>query len=72
MFSAATSLEPEICAYAVISNHYHVVFHINREHGESWDIREVLERWTISVKCSFHVGLDKQAITQAIEEYDGG
>ena len=36
----------EICAYAVMSNHYHVVLHINREQGESWNAREVLERWT--------------------------
>ena len=36
----------EICAYAVMSNHYHVVLHINREQGESWNTREVLERWT--------------------------
>ncbi|AMO54550.1 transposase [Endozoicomonas montiporae] len=36
----------EICAYAVMSNHYHVVLHINREQGKSWDTRQVLERWT--------------------------
>ena len=36
----------EICAYAVMSNHYHVVLHINREQGESWNTREVLQRWT--------------------------
>lgn len=36
----------EICAYAVMSNHYHVVLHINREQSVSWDVREVLERWT--------------------------
>ena len=36
----------EICAYAVMSNHYHVVLHIHREQGERWDTREVLQRWT--------------------------
>ena len=36
----------EICAYAVMSNHYHVVLHINRKQGESWDVREVLAHWT--------------------------
>ncbi|KEQ16910.1 transposase [Endozoicomonas numazuensis] len=36
----------EICAYAVMSNHYHVVLHINRKQCEQWGDREVLERWT--------------------------
>ena len=36
----------EICAYAVMSNHYHVVLHVHREQGERWDVREVLQRWT--------------------------
>ena len=32
----------EICAYAVMSNHYHVVVFINREAGEGWDTKAVL------------------------------
>ncbi|WP_253705294.1 transposase, partial [Endozoicomonas ascidiicola] len=36
----------EICAYAVMSNHYHVILHINREQAESWNTKEVLSRWT--------------------------
>ena len=35
----------EVCAYAVMSNHHHVVLHINREQGQSWDIRQVLQHW---------------------------
>jgi REP element-mobilizing transposase RayT len=37
----------EICAYAVMSNHYHVVLHVNRKQAESWETREALQRWTI-------------------------
>ena len=36
----------EVCAYAVMSNHYHVVLHINTRQVESWDRDEVLRRWT--------------------------
>ncbi|MGL6312634.1 transposase [Vibrio sp. WXL103] len=35
----------DICAYAVMSNHTHVVLHINRDQALSWDTRQVLERW---------------------------
>ena len=36
----------DICAYAVLSNHYHVVLHINEDKSASWSDREVVERWT--------------------------
>ncbi len=36
----------EICAYAVMSNHYHTVLHINKGQAESWSLHEVLTRWT--------------------------
>ena len=32
-------------AYAVMSNHYHVVLHINREQALSWSEFEVVEHW---------------------------
>ena len=35
----------DICAYAVMSNHYHVVLHVDRERAQSWDDAEVLRRW---------------------------
>lgn len=36
----------DICAYAVMSNHYHLVLHINKEQAESLSDTEVIERWT--------------------------
>ncbi len=36
----------EVCSYTVMSNHYHVVLHIDAEHGKSWSDRDVLQRWT--------------------------
>lgn len=36
----------EVCAYAVMSNHYHVVLHIDMDRGNGWSDREILQRWT--------------------------
>ena len=36
----------EICAYAVMSNHYHIVVFINEAKAHAWSNDEVLKRWT--------------------------
>ena len=35
----------DVCAYAVMSNHYHVVLHINKAQACAWSDYEVCERW---------------------------
>ncbi|MCG8613416.1 MAG: transposase [Pseudomonadales bacterium] len=35
----------DICAYAVMSNHYHIVIKLNPNEAESWSQDEVLTRW---------------------------
>ena len=35
----------DICAYAVMSNHYHIVLHINQNKGLSLSINTIIERW---------------------------
>ena len=35
----------DICAYAVMSNHYHVVLHVDKARADSWSDEEVVERW---------------------------
>lgn len=35
----------DVCAYAVMSNHYHVVLHVDKARAESWSLQEVAERW---------------------------
>jgi REP element-mobilizing transposase RayT len=35
----------DVCAYAVMSNHYHVVLFIDEEKAQQWSMKEVLERW---------------------------
>ena len=36
----------DIAAYAVMSNHYHVVLHVDAERAKGWSKEEVVERWT--------------------------
>ena len=35
----------DIAAYAIMSNHYHVVLHIDKLMAESWDKNQIIERW---------------------------
>lgn len=35
----------DVCAYAVMSNHLHVVLHIDSKTVKNWSVVEVLERW---------------------------
>jgi REP element-mobilizing transposase RayT len=36
----------DICAYAILSNHYHVVLHVDKEKATSWSKRQVITQWT--------------------------
>ena len=35
----------DIAAYAIMSNHYHVVLHIDKKQADEWTDIEVVERW---------------------------
>nr|WP_137168723.1 transposase [Salinimonas lutimaris] len=35
----------DICAYAVMSNHTHLVLHVNKEQALSWTTTEIIQRW---------------------------
>ena len=35
----------DLCAYAVMSNHYHVVLYVDKEEAEGWSFAEVIDRW---------------------------
>lgn len=35
----------DLCAYAVMSNHYHVVLHLNAAQRDQWSDAEVIARW---------------------------
>jgi len=35
----------DVCAYAIMSNHYHVVFYVDREKAEDWSQTDVIHQW---------------------------
>ena len=35
----------DIAAYAVMSNHYHVVLHIDKDQAEGWDRHQIITQW---------------------------
>jgi len=43
--SLAAIFSIDICAYAVMSNHTHLVLHVNECEAKNWSIKQVLERW---------------------------
>ncbi len=45
MTELASIFSIEICAYAIMSNHYHVVLYVDREQALSWSDSEVAIRW---------------------------
>lgn len=36
----------DICAYAIMSNHYHLVLHVDAEQAASWTEQEVIAHWS--------------------------
>jgi putative transposase len=57
----------DVCAYAVMSNHYHVVLKVDVERAISWSDAEVLQRWRKLFKGNFLVEryLSGQSLTTA-------
>jgi hypothetical protein len=35
----------DICAYAIMSNHYHLVLHVDRARAQAWSLRQVVAQW---------------------------
>ncbi len=43
----ASCFAADVLAYAVMSNHLHIVIHMDPTHVDSWDDETVLERWLV-------------------------
>ncbi len=45
LLDTASVFAVKLCAYAVMSNHYHVVIHVRTDIADSWSNQEVVMRW---------------------------
>jgi hypothetical protein len=44
----------DLCAYAIMSNHYHIVVRIDAERVKTWSDEEVAKRWRKVQTPMFH------------------
>lgn len=45
LFFLAEVFAIEVCAYAIMSNHNHLVLFVNEKQAKAWSMQEVIERW---------------------------
>ncbi len=45
LLQLATIFSIDVATYAVMSNHYHVILHVDQGQAQLWSAREVIERW---------------------------
>ena len=57
----------ELCAYSIMSNHYHLVLKVDKAKAESWSDKEVASRWMKLFKWNVLVNrwLDEVKVTKA-------
>jgi REP element-mobilizing transposase RayT len=69
----------DICAYAILSNHYHIVLHVDSDKAKSWSVRQVISQWTQLYKGHLLAdrylagdkmsGAERAALSDLIEEW---
>jgi hypothetical protein len=67
LFALTKVFALDIGAYAVMSNHYHVVLYIDREMADNWSEHEVIKRWhgLFSVSVLTEHFIQGEAMTEA-------
>ncbi|WP_103919836.1 transposase, partial [Candidatus Venteria ishoeyi] len=66
----AKQFSVEVCAYAIMSNHYHLVLHVDYEQSLTWDAEEVVKRWcTLFPPQALKDSDDKQIDTEVVNAY---
>ena len=52
----------DIAAYAIMSNHYHLILQVDTARAKSWSKKEILERWQMIFKLPVLVERDRSGI----------
>ena len=60
----------DIAAYAIMSNHYHLVLHVDQYHAKDWSLEEVIARWTVLFKG--HQLVDDYVKNKALDTESNG
>ena len=60
----------DVCAYAIMSNHYHLVLFVNQEQAKGWSEEEIIDRWGILFPSSTQKTLNllKSSESEAVRE----
>jgi len=59
-----------IAAYAIMSNHYHLVLHVDVQQAESWSDEEVIKRWLTLFKGVAVIDLYRQGLIESDAQMD--
>ena len=57
----------EVCAYAVMSDHYHLVLYVDEKRNSSWSDDEVVERWSTLFRVPPVVQRGREADASEVE-----
>lgn len=60
----------DVCAYAVMSNHYHLVLRVDQNQAREWTVSDVVERWTLLFKRPVIVERYQQEVASEAERQE--
>ncbi|MCP4233324.1 MAG: transposase, partial [Aestuariibacter sp.] len=79
MLALAKAFSINLCAYAIMSNHYHAVLHVDKEQAMAWSDGEVAHRWKQLfsghplvdrfVRSEALSGAEQKLVTELIEQW---